>query len=80
VTESVLSTELATFAGMKSELLANSRGKYALIRGQELAGTYDTEGDAISEGYRRFGNVPFLVKEIVEVEKAANFISNLIAL
>jgi hypothetical protein len=29
--------------------------------------------DAIADGYRRFGNVPFLVKQVVEVETPINF-------
>lgn len=80
VAEGVLETELETFASKKAELLASSNGKYALIHGTEVAGTFETEGDAISQGYQKFGNVPFLVKRIVEVEQAANFVSNLIAL
>lgn len=80
VDQSVLATELATYAAHKNELLANARGKYALVRGEEVVGTFDTEGDALNAGYQKFGNVPFLVKEIVEVEQAANFVSNLIAI
>ena len=76
----MLTTELETFAAKKNELLATASGKYALIHGTELAGTFDTENDAINEGYQRWGNVPFLVKQIVEVEQAANFVSNLVAL
>jgi len=76
----VLQTELETYASRKSDLLAEARGKYVLIHGGEVVGTYDTEGDAISQGYRQFGNVPFLVKEVVEVEQPATFVSNLLAL
>ena len=76
----VLATELATFAAHKAELLATAKGKFALIRGDEVAGTFDTEGDAVNQGYAKFGNVAFLVKQIVEVEQTANFVSNLIAL
>ena len=75
-----LLTELETFAAHKVELLATARGKYALVHETEVAGTFETEGDAISQGYKLYGNVPFLVKQIVEVEQAANFVSNLIAL
>ncbi len=50
------------------------------VHGDEVAGFYETEGDAISEGYRRYGNVPFLVKQVVEVEIPECFVSNLLAL
>ena len=77
---SVLATELETFEAHKVALLAEAKGKFALVHGHEVVGSYDTEGDAIAQGYRQFGNVPFLVKEIVEVERPASFVSNLLAL
>ena len=48
--QSVLATELATYAAHKTELLAQSRGKYVLIHGDEVVGAFETEGDAITEG------------------------------
>jgi len=36
--------------------------------------------DAITERYRRFGNVPFLVKQIVSVEAPLNFMSTLLGI
>ena len=76
----VLATELETFAANKAELLATARGKYALVHGTDVQGTYETEGDAISQGYRLYGNVPFLVKQIVEIDQVANYVSNLVAI
>jgi len=35
--------------------------------------------DAISAGYSNFGNVPFLVKQILKVEMPVSFVSNLLA-
>jgi hypothetical protein len=35
--------------------------------------------DAIAAGYQQFGNVPFLVKQIVKIETPQNFVSNLLA-
>jgi len=76
----VLDPELETYERHRSDLLAAHSGKWVLIRGNEVAGTFDTQNDAIAEGYRRFGNVPFLVKQILAIETPAFFTSNLIAL
>lgn len=40
-------------------------GKHVLIKGQEHVGFYRTEEAALEEGFRRFGRVPFLVKQIL---------------
>ena len=42
----------------------------------EVAEVYESQMDAINEGYRRFGNVPFLVKHILKVEVPLNFSSH----
>jgi hypothetical protein len=54
-THTALGTELATFDRHRAELVAASEGKYVLIRGDEIAGVYESQMDAIQEGYRRFG-------------------------
>jgi hypothetical protein len=70
-----LKEELETFNQRRRELLGHSTGKYVLIRGSEIVATYDTERDAINEGYRRFGNVPFLVKRVASTDERANYLS-----
>lgn len=75
----VLEQEMATYARLKNELLANHRGRFVLIAGDQFVGAFDTEQDAIREGYRLLGNVPFLVKRVVDVEVPERFVSNLIA-
>ena len=70
-----LRQELETHMANRDRLLAEALRKYALISGTNIIGTYDTESDAINEGYRRLGNVPFLVKRITPVEEPANFLS-----
>jgi len=76
----MLETELNTYERHKHELLDESKGKFVLIHSDEIGGTYESQKDAISEGYRRFGNVPFLVKQVVEIEVPANFVSNLLGI
>jgi hypothetical protein len=75
-----LSAELETYARHKQELMGSASGKFVLIHGAQVVGTYDTEQDAIAEGYRQFGNVPFLVKQVTAVDVVERFTSNLIAL
>ncbi len=75
----VLDQELTTFEQHRSELVGRSEGKFVLIHGGEVAGVFDTEQDAITQGYQKFGNVPFLVKQILKVETPQNFVSNLLA-
>jgi hypothetical protein len=39
-------------------------GKHVLIHGQEHFGFFPTRDAALEEGFRRFGWVPFLVKQV----------------
>ncbi len=63
-----LDTELEFFNKNKDEYLKYYRDKYALIKGEELINTFTTEEEAYNEGIDRFGNVPFLIKQITDVE------------
>jgi len=72
-----LDTELKTYEQNRDNLLGTAEGKFALIYNTQVIGTYDSKMDAISAGYQQFGNVPFLVKQILKVEAPLNFISNL---
>lgn len=74
----VLDTELKTYEQNRDALLGTAEGKYVLIHGDEIVGVYDSKMDAIAQGYRDFGNVPFLVKKVVKVESPLNFTSNLL--
>ncbi|UDY35525.1 hypothetical protein [Dermatobacter hominis] len=73
-----LERELKRFQELHQELLSTSPEKYVLIHEDQLVGSYDTESDAINEGYRRFGNVPFLVKQVLATERPLNFLSGLV--
>jgi hypothetical protein len=73
----LLQQEKAVFNAHKDEFLAKYQGKFVLIKGEVVAGVFDDRFDAIHQGYERFGNVPFLVKRIVEVEVPLSFTSNL---
>jgi hypothetical protein len=56
------------YEASKADLLREAEGRFVLIKGDSIAGVYDTYLDAAREGWRRFGNVPLLVKQIQEAD------------
>lgn len=70
-----LETELRYFSEHRSELLARAAGKFALVKGEALIGTFDSETAAIRHGYQTLGNVPFLVKQVTEADIPLSFTS-----
>ena len=62
-----LERELGTYRKELPNLLGEE-GKFVLIMGEEVAGTWATFEDAVQEGYRLFGLEPFLVKQVRGVE------------
>lgn len=76
----LLANELETFERHREELVQSANGKYALVHGDEVIGTYESKNDAITEGYRRFGLGPFLVKQVFEIELPVQVISSLLRL
>ena len=75
-----LAPELETYEQHRERLIASDLGRWVLVHDSELAGVFDTQDDAIGEGYRRFGNVPFLVKEIEAFDTPEWLSSNLVSL
>ena len=49
-------------------LLEREEGRYVLIHGDQIVGAWDTQAEALEEGYRRFNLESFLVHRIVAVE------------
>jgi hypothetical protein len=60
-----LERELATYAAKLPELSAQ-QGKFVLVQGADVVGTFDTYGDALSIGYERFRLERFLIKQVGE--------------
>jgi len=75
----VLSRELKTYEENFVSLLGAHEGKFVLIHGEKIVGTFDSQMDAIACGYREFGNVPFLVKQVLKFDVPLSFVSNLLA-
>lgn len=80
MTIALLDKELETFEANKTELLVEAEGKYVLIHDGRVLGTYVSETDAIAEGYKMCGNVPFLVQLVSPLEVPANFVNSHFAL
>jgi len=70
-----LEVELEYFEEHRSEYLETAAGKFALVKGQRLLGIFDSEAAAIRHGFQVLGNVPFLVKQVTEVDIPLNFTS-----
>ncbi|EQD42878.1 hypothetical protein B2A_10132 [mine drainage metagenome] len=73
-----LEEELKTYEENKAKLVKEANGKYVLIKDKTIIDIFESEQDAIKTGIEKFGNVPFLVKRIEEVEQTQNYTSNLI--
>ena len=61
-----LEKELARFEQLKGNLVANHNGKFALIKGDEFLGAFDSAENAYAEGVKRFGRDEFLVRRVSE--------------
>lgn len=66
---SSLSEELAYFNERLAHLLKEHPGKFALVKGRQLVGTFDSADNAYVAGVEKFGVVPFLVREITESDR-----------
>jgi len=71
VDTSPLETELAYFEGNRAELLARSLGKFVLVKGKTLVGTFDSPDAAYDAGVSAFGAESFLIREVELVESLA---------
>lgn len=71
-----LEREMATYEKELPSLLAE-QGKFVLIFGDEVLGTFEAYADAIQAGYKKAGLQPFLVKRISGPEQIAYFTRDL---
>ncbi len=63
-----LEKELETYKNRLPEF-KGSEGKFVLIHGDQVVGTFTSYEDAIKEGYAKFKLQPFLVKQIQTIEQ-----------
>jgi len=57
--------EVEAFEEKLEDLLTEHEGKFALVKDGAVIGTFDNEGDAYTEGVKRFGEDTFLVRQIL---------------
>jgi len=58
--------EYRYYNSIKPDLLRQNKGKFALIKGERLVSTFDTDADAYKAGLLEFGNTPFLIIQILD--------------
>lgn len=75
----ILSHELDTYEAHRAELLGRAKGMFVLIKGDRIIDVFAAEEDALRRGYEELGNVPFLVKQVLEVELPLNFTTHVVA-
>lgn len=64
-----LERELEFFESRRKEWLKDYKNKFVLIKGEELIDVFNTLEDAYKEGVKRYGNQPFLIKQVTEEEE-----------
>jgi len=67
--KSTFRKELALFRKRLPEFMEKHPGEYVLIKGNKVTGFFRTEVAAVKTGYRVFGPVPFLVKQVKATEE-----------
>ncbi len=75
-----LEKELETYLREKARLLSEGQaGRYVLIHGEEVVGTFDTLDDALEAGYNRFGlDEPFMARQVAESDRPVYFSRNVV--
>ena len=68
-----LQTELDFFNKHKQEYLGVYKNQFVLIKGEGFIGAFTTEAEAYKAGVERFGNQPFLIKQVVENDGTVSF-------
>lgn len=59
-----LSKEIAAYDGMREALEVDYFGKWVVVCGGELVGTYEAFEDAADAAVQRFGSGPYLIRQV----------------
>lgn len=76
--EAEIQRNYAAFTDMLATLLPHHSGRYALLHNQELAGVFDTPGDAARCGRSEFGDSPYSIQIVTDEPVDLGFMSNAI--
>ncbi len=70
--EEILAVELDTYRRELGRLLSEGEeGRWVLVKGDAVIGTWDTFDEAIEVGCDRFGQTPFLVQQVLTEQPVA---------
>ena len=74
-----LQKELIKYSAVRAELQAQYPDVgFVVIKGDEVLGVWESRMDALKAGIDKYGNVPFLVKDLYESDVAINFTRHLV--
>lgn len=65
--------ELTYYNDHKDELLKHYEGQFVIIKGGKFGGAYSSDIEAYKAGLQKFGNVPFLIKQVTREEEVVRF-------
>ena len=68
-----LQTELEYFQKHKQEYQKLYKGQFVLIKGEQFAGAFTTEAEAYRVGLEKFGNQPFLIKQVLDDDGTVSY-------
>jgi hypothetical protein len=63
--EHPLQSEYDYYLRNKADLVLKYNGKFIVIKGEEVLGSFDTDADAYKAGLLRFGVVPFFITRVL---------------
>ena len=70
----MLEQEIKIFEENKSKLKEDyPSGGFVVIKGEEILGVWNDRQDALKAGIEKYGNVSFLIKDILENDNVINF-------
>ena len=68
-----LEQEYKFFLSHLEEFSKTHLNEFVLIKGEQVAGFFNSYENALRDGLKRFGNVPFFIKEVQEEEELHYF-------
>jgi len=75
----MLVNELKLFNEINGELQSQyPQGGFVVIKDNEVLGVWSSRTDALKAGIEKYGNVPFLVKNIFDSDVVVNFSRDLL--
>ena len=68
-----LKKETNYFNSHKQELLKTYANQFVLIKDEDLIGSFTSANDAYKVGVEKYGNEPFLIKQVLDLDKLKTY-------